>query len=286
MDARAFVLRGALAGAVAGLVASLFALVFAEPQIDAAIAYEEGRGAAEEALAVAAGAAPSAGEGGEVFSRTVQSTIGIGVGMVGIGIALGLLVAVAYTVAHGRVPLRPRVLALVVAGGGFLVFYGTPFVKYPANPPAVGSDATISDRTGLYLVMVLGSLVILAVAMAVGRRLAVSMGAWNATLVGVVVYVALAAVLIRLMPTLGSLSINVAEQGSRLTETPLPLRDPSGTIVFPGFDPDVLYAFRIASFTAQLLLWGLIGLIFGALLERRDTRAAAPRREEPVGAAS
>src|SRR5690349_1305124 len=94
MEARSFVLRGVLAGAVAGLVAWLFSLVFAEPQIEAAIAYEEGRGAAEEALAVAAGAAPAGSAGEEVVSRGVQGTIGLGVGMVGIGIALGLLFAV------------------------------------------------------------------------------------------------------------------------------------------------------------------------------------------------
>ena len=74
MEARSFVLRGALAGAVAGLVAWLFALVFAEPQVDAAIAYEEGRGEAEEALAVAGGAAPAGGAEEEIVSRGVQAT--------------------------------------------------------------------------------------------------------------------------------------------------------------------------------------------------------------------
>jgi hypothetical protein len=63
-----------------------------------------------------------------------------------------------------------------------------------------------------------------------------------------------------------------------VAETPLPLRDPAGTIVFPGFDADVLYAFRIASFTAQALLWGVLGLVFGALVERRMTRADSGER--------
>ena len=103
MEARSFVLRGVLAGGVAGLVAWLFALVFAEPQIDAAIAYEEGRGEAEEALAVAGGAAPAGGGEEEIVSRGVQATLGVGIGMVGIGIAVGLLFAVAYTLLHGRV---------------------------------------------------------------------------------------------------------------------------------------------------------------------------------------
>ncbi|GAA4792876.1 CbtA family protein [Actinomycetospora chlora] len=280
MEARSFVLRGVLAGAVAGLVAWVFSLVFAEPQVNAAIAYEEGRGEAEAALATAAGSPAAGGAEEEIVSRGVQSTLGLGIGMVGMGIALGLLFAVAYTLLHGRVALRPRVLALVVAGAGFLTLYATPFVKYPASPPAVGSDETISDRTALYLVMVVGSLVFLVAAVAVARLLRERLGTWNAVLVGGAVYVALSAVLMTVLPGLGELTINVVENGPRVSETPLPLRNAAGTIVFPGFDADVLYAFRVASFAAQMILWGVIGLVFGALVERRlardDTAARTP----------
>ncbi|PVZ13292.1 CbtA family protein [Actinomycetospora cinnamomea] len=284
MEARSFVLRGVLAGAAAGLVSWVFSLVFAEPQIEAAIAYEEGRGAAEEALAVAAGSAPAAGGEEEIVSRGVQATLGIGVGMVGIGIALGLLFAVAYTLLHGRVALRPRVLALVVAGAGFLTIYATPFLKYPASPPAVGSDETIGDRTALYLLMVIGSLAFLAAAVFVARLVREHLGTWNAVLVGGVVYVALSAVLMAVLPGLGELTINVVENGPRVSETPIPLRDASGAILYPGFDADVLYDFRLASFAAQMLLWGVLGLVFGALVERRMARAETSER--PVAAAS
>ncbi|GLZ45485.1 hypothetical protein Acsp06_16700 [Actinomycetospora sp. NBRC 106375] len=285
MEARSFVLRGVLAGAVAGLVAWLFSLVFAEPQIDAAIAYEEGRGEAEATLATAAGSPPAGGAEEEIVSRGVQATLGIGVGMVGIGVALGLLFAVAYTLLHGRVALRPRVLALVVAGAGFLTIYATPFVKYPASPPAVGSDETISDRTALYLVMVVGSLVFLAAAVAVTRLVRERLGLWNAVLVGGVVYVALSAILMTVLPGLGELTINVVENGPRASETPLPLRDAAGTIIYPGFDADVLYDFRLASFTAQLLLWGVLGLVFGGLVERRLARGESSDRTPEVTAA-
>ncbi|MDD7942291.1 CbtA family protein [Actinomycetospora lutea] len=278
MEARSFVLRGALAGAVAGVVAWLFALVVAEPQVEAAIGYEEGRGAAEEALATAAGAAPAGGAEEEVVSRGFQATIGVGLGMVGIGIALGLLFAVAYTLLHGRVAVRPRVLALLVAGAGFLTIYATPFVKYPASPPAVGSDETIGDRTALYLVMVVGSIAFLAAAVFVARLVRERIGTWNAVLVGGVVYIALSAILMTVLPGLGELTINVVENGPRVTETPLPLRDASGTIIYTGFDADVLYAFRVASFTAQALLWGVLGLVFGALVERRLARGETTER--------
>lgn len=69
------------------------------------------------------------------------------------------------------------------------------------------------------------------------------------------------------------------------SETPLPLRDAAGTIVFPGFDPDVIYSFRLYSVAAQVLLWGVLGLVFGALVERMGTRDTAPAAGDatPVG---
>jgi hypothetical protein len=75
------------------------------------------------------------------------------------------------------------------------------------------------------------------------------------------------------LPGLGELTINAVENGPRVTETPLPLRNAAGTIIYPGFDADVLYDFRLASFTAQLLLWGVLGLVFGTLVERRLARS-------------
>jgi hypothetical protein len=217
-----------------------------------------------------------------MVTRGFQSSIGLAIGTVGLGVALGLLFAVVYTVLHGRVALRPRVLALLLAGAGFLTFYATPFVKYPANPPAVGNDETIGDRTGLFLIMIVGSLVILAVAVAVQRRLAPRWGTWNATLVAGVAYVVLAGVLMAVLPSLGELSVDPSTVGPQMTETPQPLRDATGAIVFPGFDADVLYAFRAYSLAAQALLWGVVGLVFGALVER----AGGPRAERPRATAS
>jgi predicted cobalt transporter CbtA len=153
------ILRGILAGAVAGALAFLFARIFAEPQIGKAIDYESGRDAAQTLLDKAAGLTPEA-EGPDIFSRTIQADVGIGVGMIFFGMAMGALFAVAYAICLGRVgKLRARNLAMLVALAGFLGFYLVPFVKYPANPPAIGHPETIKDRGNLYLVMVLRSLV-------------------------------------------------------------------------------------------------------------------------------
>jgi hypothetical protein len=267
MHARQVVPRAALAGGIGGLLGLAFAEVFAEPVIDRAIDYENDRGDVQNALLVAAGQQPSP-DGPDIFSRGLQGTLGIGAGMVLAGIALGLLFAVVYTLLQDRLALRPRVLALVVAGAGFLTLYVTPVLKYPSNPPAVGHEETIGDRSGLFLVVVLGSVVFLVIAALVAARVRARVGTWNAVLLGGLVYVVLSGILMALLPSLGELAANVATYGPAATETPQPLRDAAGPIVFPGFDADALYDFRLYSFVAQLIMWAALGLVFGALAER------------------
>jgi predicted cobalt transporter CbtA len=257
--------RGVLAGAIAGLLAFLFARIFAEPQIQKAIDYEDGRDHAQETLNAAAGI--PAHEHADPFSRAVQGNVGIGVALILFGAARGALFAVAYALYLGRSGrLRPRSLALLVAGGGFLGFYLVPFVKYPANPPAIGNEDTIRQRSGLYLLMVLASLLFLVLVVWLGKRLQPRFGNWNATLLAGAVFVVATGVVMLLLPSSGELSANASLHSA--TETPGPLTDPTGRIVFPGFPADVLFSFRLYSLGAQLLLWATIGLVFAPLAER------------------
>jgi hypothetical protein len=69
------ILRGALSGFAAGVLGFIFARIFAEPLINQAIDYESGRDAVLAALNHAAGR-PIAPDGPEIFSRSIQSTIG------------------------------------------------------------------------------------------------------------------------------------------------------------------------------------------------------------------
>lgn len=272
--------RGLLAGAVGGVLSFIFARIFAEPQIQAAIDYEGGRGAAQQALDQLAGQAPGPEEA-EVFSRTIQADIGIGVGMVAFGIAMGALLAVAFIYCVGRTGnLRPRTLALFVAGGGFLGMYLVPFIKYPASPPAVGHDDTIGQRGAWYLAAVLLSVLILALAVWFGQRLQSRFGTFNASLLAGGAYLVVVSALILLLPAAGHFGDNVAIYGDHASETPLPLTDPNGTIVFPGFPADLLYSFRLYSITAQLILWAAIGLVFATTAERVLGRGA--REREPA----
>jgi hypothetical protein len=103
----------------------------------------------------------------------------------------------------------------------------------------------------------------------VGQKLAVRLdSSWNASIICGLSYLTLMAVLFLVLPPLGHLHTNVVEYGRHATETPLPLTDDQGNIAFPGFPADVLAQFRAYSVAAQLILWGLIGLVFAPLAER------------------
>ena len=279
--------RGLLAGGAGGLTAFIFARVLAEPVIQRAIDYESGRDEAQSALDRAAGLAVAA-EGHDPFSRHVQRNAGIGVGMVLFGIAMGALVAVAYALCLGRTgKIRPRPLALLVAAFGFLTVYLVPFAKYPANPPAIGHSETIRARGSLFLTVMLVGLVTAVLAVAIGQHLAKRFGSWNASLLAGGGFLAVMIVLFVALPPLGHLHANVAEYGRQRTETPLPLKDANGTIVFPGFPADVLAEFRVYSVAAQLILWSVIGIVFAPLAERvvSGKRAGPAAQPEFVPAA-
>jgi hypothetical protein len=273
---RDLIVRAAGVGALGGLAAFVFARIFAEPLIQQAIDYESGRGAAEAALAAAAGL-PVEPEGPETFSRAVQGNLGIGVGMVLFGLAMGCLYGVAYCLAYGRVGrVRARGLSLLVAAAGFLLLYLVPFLKYPANPPSIGNGDTIGQRAGLYGVLVVACVVFGAAAVWAGQRLAPRFGTWNATLLAGLGFAVAIGVVMAVMPPLGSLAANAGQTGALLTETPQPLTDPSGAIVYPGFDADVLYWFRLYSVVAQALLWCVIGVAFAPLADRVVDRTDRP----------
>lgn len=279
------IFSGLLAGAAGGLVAWIFALIFAEPLIDRAIVYEDGRAAAQDALDRAAGFEVPVEEGGDVVSRGIQSTLGLGVGLIAFGLALGALFAVTYAVCLGRTgQIRARQLALLVAAAGFVTVSLIPFIKYPANPPAASADDTIEDRAGLFLLTLMIGVLAAVIATAVGQRLQPQLGTWNSALIAGAGFVAVVAIVLLFLPPLGHLEANVAATGAEHnTETPRALRDPEGNIVFPGFPADVLAEFRVYAIAAQALLWGVIGVVFAPLADRLlrsgQRPAVAPPRE-------
>ncbi|WP_297602251.1 CbtA family protein [Mycobacterium sp.] len=239
---------GLLAGAVGAVLAFVFARLCAEPVIGRAIAFEDGRTDAENAHGVHE-------HGAELFTRAVQANAGLGFGVLIFGLAMGALFAVLFSVVYARTnEAQPQALSLRLAAGAFGAVYVVPFLKYPPNPPAVGQSDTIGARTGWYLVMVASSVVLAIGAVWLVRRLAVRFGAWNAGLLAAGSYLVAIVVVAVLLPS--------------VDETPEPLRDAAGALVYPGFPADVLYEFRLVSLATQLVLWASIGLVFSVVSSR------------------
>lgn len=242
--------RGLLAGALAGVFAFVFAKIFLEPIVGRAIGYEDGSSEAHEAM----------GHGGhehgvELFTRGVQSNIGMGFGVLAFSVALGALFAVVYCVAYGRVgTISARALSVLIAGGMFISLWIVPALKYPPNPPATSLEETIKQRALLYVLMVALSVILMIAAVYLGRRLAPKLGGWNAALASGAAYLVAVLVVMAVLPT--------------IDEIPGPMRDASGAVVFPGFPAVDLYEFRLYSFITQLIIWTTIGLVFGTMANR------------------
>lgn len=222
-------MRGMLVGMVAGLLAFGFAKVYGEPAVDRSIAFE--------------GAAAQAKGEPELVSRFVQSTVGLPIGEIIYGGALGGLFSLIFAVAYGRFSrLSPKACSAVLALLCFIAAFAVPYLKYPANPPAVGESATIGLRTGLFFSMIGISIVAMMAAFSLKRWIEPRIGTWNASLAGGLLFLVLVGVAGVAMPA--------------INEVP-------GT-----FPASTLWQFRLASFGIQATLWGVIGLLFGTLTER------------------
>ncbi|MBB5047878.1 uncharacterized membrane protein YhaH (DUF805 family) [Rhodopseudomonas rhenobacensis] len=234
---RTLLVRGMLVGILAGLLAAGFAYLFGEPQVDLAIAFEEHASAA-------AGAAAEAEP--ELVSRAVQSTLGLFTGIVVVGCALGGIFGLAFAYFHGRLGRwSPLLTAAVLAAAGFIVLVVVPQLKYPANPPAVGSPDSIAARTGFYFLLLGLSIAVAIAALGTARQLMARLGGWSAALIGIAIYaIAMAGVMLAL---------------------------PSISEVPADFSADVLWNFRAASLGIGAVLWATLGLAFGALTQRQLT---------------
>lgn len=240
--------RGMIIGFIAALLSFGLLKIVGEPAVDRAIAFEtamdEAKAKAEHAAAVAKGEnPPPVKEEPELVSRPVQAGIGLFTGVTVYNLAFGGLFALAFAICYGRIGnWSPRVTAAVVALSGFVAVYAVPIIKYPANPPSIGNPDSIGLRTAIYFGMLLLSLGSMIGAWNVRNRLVNQLGAWNATLVGAAVYLVAVGIFALAMPP--------------LNEVP------------DGFPAVVLWQFRVASFGAQAIMWTVLGIGFGAWVER------------------
>jgi hypothetical protein len=248
MTTGSLLLRGMIVGFVAALLSFGFLKLVGEPAVDRAIAFEslmdEAKAKAEHEAAMAKGEAmPPMEAAPELVSRAVQSTFGLFTGVTVYNVAFGGLFALAFAICFGRMgAYSPRVAAALIAISGFIAVYAVPILRYPANPPSIGNPDTIGIRTAIYFGMILLSFGSMIAAWNVRNRLVDQFGAWNATLIGATVYLVAVVLFALAMPP--------------LNEVP------------EGFPAVVLWQFRMASLGAQAIMWTVIGLGFGAWVER------------------
>lgn len=247
---RTLLVRGVLLGLLAGLVAGVFAFAAGEPRIDDAIALEQAAASAEHSHSHEQGAAHDHDEGGVEVSRGAQKAgLFLATGLY--GLAVGGVFALVYAGLRGRVgPRSDGGLALAAAGTAFAALILVPFVKYPANPPAVGDPDTITSRTLLYLAMIGVGLLAAAIAVTTGRR--VGGGPWPRWIAAVLAFLAPVVIASALLPG--------------VDEVP------------DGFPATLLWQFRLVSLGTQLVFWTVFGVAFGWACDRaaRPARAAAP----------
>ncbi|QKT06750.1 CbtA family protein [Gordonia sp. X0973] len=259
---------GLFAGLIAGIVSYVFARIFIEPQVGKAIAYEEGHGAAEEAMNAAMGHGGHDHGDVEVFTRSVQENIGAGVGTVVFGLAMGAFFAVAFVVLWAYIGRRwpstdPRAVAGVLGLLGFVAAFGVPFFVYPANPPAVGDPDTIGARSGSFLTITLVSVIAMIIAVVVALHLRERLSGLGAAVVSGIGYLVVIGIAKALLP--------------QFHEIPEPLKNDQGTIVYPGFPAEVVGLFRVYVVANQVVLWTVLTLVFAVAISaiaRRGARSA------------
>ncbi|MFF2045156.1 CbtA family protein [Kitasatospora sp. NPDC058170] len=248
---RSLLVRGMLAGLAAGLLALVTAYFLGESRVDAAIAFEE---------------AHSAHHGmdmePELVSRTLQSTAGLATGILVFAIAMGGIASLAFCFALGRIGrFGARATAVMLSLAGLVTLYLVPFLKYPANPPSVGDPDTIGKRTVLYFLILLLAVLLAVAAVIIGKRLAPRLGTWYAAAAAGAGFVLAVGLAYALLPAVNE----VPEE----------------------FPATLLWQFRLAALTIQLVLWTSFGLVFGELAERalHPRTATAPAPSQATAAA-
>ena len=222
---------GALAGVVGGLVAFAFIRVCAQPIVGHAINLAGAR--MQPASAVD-------DHGVELFGQSMQATGELAFVVLSFGIAMGALLAAAFAITYVQIEsVRPGALALLLASDAFAALSLVPSIKYR---PALGREAIISKRTGLYLLMVGLSVALVIGAVALGRRIARQLGTKNATFISAGLYLAGIVAAMWLLPP-----VDEAPNGSS------------------GYHR---HAFMWRDLATQLVLWATVAVVFARLASR------------------
>jgi predicted cobalt transporter CbtA len=231
-----------IAGILAGVVVTLLHGIVTEPVIDQAIALEEQRAAQMPA-------APTDEHEAPIVSREFQKTGGLLIGYLLYGTTWALIFTLAFFPLQGWLArFGPGRGALLLAALIWWAIVLVPFIKYPANPPAVGDPATIGYRQSIYLTLLALSAGGAGLAIWLGGRLARQMRqpTWLIVTAGLLV---VGGLLVVLMP-----------------QNPDAITAPA----------DLVLSFRIRSLIGLTLFWAVFGVVFGWLARRSAQQRAAP----------
>ena len=218
-----------ISGAIAGTVWGLVNLALVEPYLDKAVEMEvqNAINEGEQVDPVEQANYRFWQKGGEIMAGTILG--------ISFGALLGTVFAFGRKIIHGSNIKK----ALVLAGVIWLVVFMIPAIKYPANPPSVGSPDTINYRDSLFV-----SFILISGFTALGLTILYSK--WNSktSLKFIVVSVIYGVVMV----------------GAFIAVPPNPDK-----ITAPM---DLVIGFRIITITTMTMFWIILGTIFGLLWER------------------
>ncbi len=224
---------GCLAGLAAGVAAALFAATV-------------GRGPIQDALALEDSISHATGgtHHEDLFGRGVQE-VGGAVGLILFGLALGVAFAVVLAAVGPRL-VDPTPLPASIRLGlcGFVAVVLVPFLKYPANPPAVGDPDTVNERTLLYFA-------------ALGLSIALTWAVWRFH-GGIAMAPA-----VKAWATAGLYCAGLTVIFLALPGNPDPIDAPA----------DLVWRFRLASLGGLTVAWTTLALVTGTMLSRPSARA-------------
>jgi predicted cobalt transporter CbtA len=184
-----------------------------------------------------------------IVSRMFQKTGGLLIGYLFYGTTWALIFTLVFFPLQSRLArFGPWRGALLLAELVWWAIILVPFIKYPANPPAVGDPETIGYRQSIYLTLLVLSAGSTALVVWFGGRLA---RRWR-------------------RPTWLVIGAGLLVVGAALIVLMPPNPDP---ITAPA---DLVLNFRLRSLLGLTLFWAIFGAAFGWLARRNARRATSP----------
>ena len=148
MKSLTFIFVSLLSGVIAGVILAGVNYYVAEPFIDQAIGIEVDNSIASGEVV----------DFDELSSYRVWQKEGTFAAGAFLGLTYGAILGIVYVISRKYLPSSDdRKKALILAAIMCLSLYVVPFIKYPANPPAVGDPETIGLRDSLYTIYQLTS---------------------------------------------------------------------------------------------------------------------------------